>query len=82
MTSIHIQSPAPGIFWHRPNPEAEPFLKAGDSVSVGQVVGIIEVMKMFVDIHSDREGLFKAYVADDGETVPMGAALVELEESE
>lgn len=79
MNSNHIPCPAPGIFWHRPNPESEPFLKPGQEVKSGQPVGVIEVMKMFVEVHADRDGTFKAYVAEDGETVPMGAAIVELE---
>lgn len=73
-----IPSPAPGIFWHRPDPDAEPFLVAGQTVEAGQTIGVIEVMKMFVDVQADRAGAFKRYVAENGESVPMGAALVEL----
>ncbi|MER7795964.1 biotin/lipoyl-containing protein [Microbacterium sp. NPDC096154] len=81
MNSNVISSPAPGIFWHRRSPEAEPFLAPGQEVRQGQPIGVIEVMKMFVEVNADRDGVFKAYAVDNGASVPMGAALVELEEA-
>lgn len=76
-----IPAPTPGIFWHRPDPDAAPFLAPGDEVVAGQIIGVIEVMKMFVEIPSDRTGTVKGYVAADGETVPIGAPLVEFEDA-
>ncbi|GAA1700033.1 acetyl-CoA carboxylase [Microcella alkalica] len=79
MTSTTIVAPAPGIFWQRPAPESDPFLTPGQSVMSGQQIGIIEVMKMFVEVTADRDGIFVKYHVDNGESVQMGASLVELE---
>lgn len=79
MSTQMIAAPTPGIFWHRPSSDAEPFLTPGQEVRIGQTIGIIEIMKMFVEVHADSDGIFKQYVIGNGESVPMGASLVELE---
>jgi len=79
MSTQMIAAPAPGVFWQRPAPDEEPFLTLGQEVHIGQTIGIIEIMKMFVEVQADRDGIFKLYVIDNGESVPMGASLVELE---
>ena len=79
MSTQMIAAPTPGIFWHQPRSDAEPFLTPGQEVRIGQTIGIIEIMKMFVEVHADSDGIFKRYVIGNGESVPMGASLVELE---
>ncbi|WP_022887248.1 acetyl-CoA carboxylase [Glaciibacter superstes] len=79
MSTQMIAAPAPGVFWQRPGPDAEPFLSPGQEVRIGQTIGIIEIMKMFVEVHADRDGIVKRYVIDNGQSIPMGASLVELE---
>lgn len=51
-----IKSPLVGTFYSSASPEAEPFVKVGDKVSKGQVLGIIEAMKLMNDIESDFDG--------------------------
>lgn len=51
-----IKSPLVGIFYSSASPDAEPFVKVGDKVSKGQVLGIIEAMKLMNDIESDFDG--------------------------
>lgn len=79
MSANMIPAPVPGIFWQRPDPDSEPFLSPGQVVTSGQQIGIIEVMKMFVEVYSDRDGIFASYHVENGESVSMGAFLVELE---
>ncbi|WP_038029998.1 acetyl-CoA carboxylase biotin carboxyl carrier protein [Thermonema rossianum] len=53
---LEIKSPMIGTFYRAPNPDAEPFVKVGDVVKKGQVVCIIEAMKLFNEIESEVEG--------------------------
>lgn len=53
---LEIKSPMIGTFYRAPNPDAEPFVKVGDIVKKGQVVCIIEAMKLFNEIESEVEG--------------------------
>ncbi len=60
-----IRSPIVGTFYEAPSPGAPPFVKAGDTVSVGQVLCIIEAMKLMNEIESDFAGeIAKRYVAN------------------
>jgi len=74
-----IQSPLPGTFYNRANPESEPFKKTGDTVSATDTIGLIEVMKTFIEIKADVEGVFVEYAAKDGDPVAAGQVLAELE---
>lgn len=51
-----VKSPLVGVFYSSASPDAEPFVKIGDKVSKGQVLGIIEAMKLMNDIESDFDG--------------------------
>lgn len=74
----HILSPLPGTFYMKPSPEAEPYKTPGDPVSVGDTVGLIEVMKTFIEVKSEIEGTFTAYVAEDGHPVTAGQQLADV----
>jgi acetyl-CoA carboxylase biotin carboxyl carrier protein len=70
-----IRSPIVGTFYESASPGAPPFVKAGDTVSVGQVLCIIEAMKLMNEIESDYAGeLVKKYVAN-GQPVEYGQPL-------
>lgn len=73
-----ITAPTPGIFWHRPDPDAPVFAQPGDEVARGSVVGMIEVMKMFMNIEATEDGVFTRYVVGHGEPVNMGTLLAEM----
>ncbi len=74
-----IRSPVPGTFYRRPSPEEEPYKKEGDDVKVGDVVGLVEVMKSFIEVKADTSGKIKRFTAENEEPVSAGAVLVELE---
>ena len=73
-----VLSPLPGTFYQKPSPEAELFMSPGDTVSNGDVIGLVEVMKTFIEVKSDVDGTFTEYLAEDGMPVMAGQALVEV----
>lgn len=79
MSKIEIKSPLPGTFYRKPAPDAAPFKADGDSVSAGDVIGLIEVMKTFHEVHAGVEGKNITFVADDNEPIMAGQAIAEVE---
>ncbi|MEI2685091.1 MAG: acetyl-CoA carboxylase [Cypionkella sp.] len=73
-----ILSPLPGTFYRRPAPDKPPFKEIGDAVGVGDVIGMIEVMKSFNEVLADEAGTITSFPADDEEPVMAGQPLVEL----
>lgn len=73
-----ILSPLPGTFYRRPSPDQPVYKEVGDSVAVGDVIGLIEVMKSFNEVAADQAGVITAFAADDEEPVMAGQPLAEL----
>ncbi len=73
-----ILSPLPGTFYHKPSPDAAPFRAAGDAVAVGDTIGLIEVMKTFIEVQAEEAGTFAAYAAEDAGPVMAGETLATL----
>ena len=73
-----IQSPLPGTFYRSSSPDTPPFKQDGDAVAVGDVIGLIEVMKSFHEVKSEVAGSAITFVADNEEPVMAGAVLAEL----
>jgi acetyl-CoA carboxylase biotin carboxyl carrier protein len=70
-----VRSPIVGTFYRAPNPDAEPFVKAGDTVESGRVLCIIEAMKLMNEIEAEVSGeIVKIYV-ENREPVEFGQAL-------
>ena len=81
-TSAHtINSPMVGIFYTSPSPEAPPFISKGQSVKSGDVICIIEAMKIMNQIESDTDGKIVRVLVENGEAVEYGQALFEVEPS-
>lgn len=76
--SKQILSPLPGTFYSKPAPDQPQFKSVGDAVAVGDVIGLIEVMKSFNELVADQAGTITAFVAEDEEPVMAGQALIEL----
>jgi acetyl-CoA carboxylase biotin carboxyl carrier protein len=70
-----IKSPIVGTFYSAPGPEAAPFVKIGDSVQSGQVVCIIEAMKLMNEIEADLGGEVVRVLAENGQPVEYGQGL-------
>ncbi len=70
-----IIAPLVGMFYHSASPEDAPFVKEGDPVKKGQVVGIIEAMKLMNEITSDADGIVKEVLVENGQVVEYGQPL-------
>ncbi len=73
-----ITSPIVGTFYRSPNPESEPFVNVGDRVSKGQVLCIIEAMKLMNEIESDADGVIERIYTQNGQPIEYGEKLFAL----
>jgi acetyl-CoA carboxylase biotin carboxyl carrier protein len=73
-----VQSPVPGTFYRRPSPDADPFVEEGDTVEAGAVVGVVEVMKQFLDVPAPAGGTVGTFQIADGDAVSAGQTIVDV----
>ncbi|QKX17081.1 acetyl-CoA carboxylase biotin carboxyl carrier protein [Microbulbifer sp. YPW1] len=76
LTGHPVKSPMVGTFYAASSPGAEPFVKVGQQVKVGDVICIVEAMKMMNQIEADKAGTIEAILADDGQPVEFDQPLV------
>jgi len=74
-----IRSPLPGTFYRRPNPTADPYVSEGDEVQAGDVVGLVDNMKSFHEIHSDGAGRVARFLVENEDLVDAGQDIIELD---
>jgi acetyl-CoA carboxylase biotin carboxyl carrier protein len=74
-----VRAPLTGIFYASPAPGSAPYLQVGREVAVGQVIGLIEAMKLFNEIKSDLAGRVVRIVAESGQLVKAKQPLIEVE---
>jgi acetyl-CoA carboxylase biotin carboxyl carrier protein len=77
-----MKSPIVGTFYAAPNPNAEPFAKVGDVVEVGQVLCIIEAMKLMNELESEVAGKVVRVYVENGQPVEYGQSLFAIEPSQ
>ncbi len=70
-----VKSPMVGTFYRSSSPSANPFAKVGQTVKVGDTVCIIEAMKLLNEIESDKAGVVKAILVENGQPVEYGEPL-------
>ena len=75
LTGNIVKSPLVGTFYAAPSEDAAPFVKVGDSVKEGQVLAIVEAMKLMNEIESDFTGTVKEIRVENGEVVEFGQPL-------
>ena len=78
-TGTPITSPMVGTFYSAPSPGAKPFVQVGDVVSKGQVVCIIEAMKLMNEIEAEVSGKITKILVEDGKPVEYGQVLMYVE---
>jgi acetyl-CoA carboxylase biotin carboxyl carrier protein len=71
-----ITSPIVGTFYRKPSPDKDPFIKVGDLVQEGDVLCIIEAMKMMNEIKSDFSGKVVSINVEDGQPVEYGQHII------
>ena len=74
-----ILSPLPGTFYRRPAPDQPPYKAEGDKISVGEVIGLVEVMKSFNEVKADVAGRILRFVAQNEDAIMAGQPIAEIE---
>jgi acetyl-CoA carboxylase biotin carboxyl carrier protein len=74
-----VKSPMVGTFYRSPSPGAKSFVNVGDSVQAGDTLCIIEAMKMMNEIESDKAGVIKSILKENGQPVEFGEPLFVIE---
>jgi acetyl-CoA carboxylase biotin carboxyl carrier protein len=72
---LEIKSPMVGTFYQSPEPAAQPYVKVGSRVNVGQVVCIIEALKIMNEIESEVGGVIREVTAQNAQPVEFGQVL-------
>ena len=78
-TTKFVKAPLTGVFYGASSPGSPPFVTVGQQVAVGQVIGLIEAMKLFNEIKSDQAGRVVRLVAESGKLVKAKSPLIEVE---
>ncbi|WQZ32346.1 acetyl-CoA carboxylase biotin carboxyl carrier protein [Helicobacter pylori] len=74
-----VLSPMVGTFYHAPSPGAEPYVKAGDTLKKGQIVGIVEAMKIMNEIEVEYPCKVISVEVGDAQPVEYGTKLIKIE---
>jgi len=78
-SSVAIVTPLTGVYYSAASPTSPPFVNIGDTVYVGQVVALIEAMKVFNEVTAEVSGRVVELPAKNGEVVQKGDALIRVE---
>ena len=73
-----ITSPLVGTFYAAPSPDDAPFVSVGDTVKKGQVIGIVEAMKLMNEIESEHDGVITEIMVNNGDMVEYGQVLIKV----
>jgi acetyl-CoA carboxylase biotin carboxyl carrier protein len=79
VTSVEIKAPMVGTFYRSPSPEAPPYVEVGQMVEPGQVICIIEAMKLMNEIKSEIRGKIVEITVDNAEPVEFGQTMLIIE---
>ena len=74
----YVRSPLVGTFYEAPSPDDEPFVKVGDTIKKGQVLGIVEAMKLMNEIEAEKDGVLKAILVKNGDVVEYDQPMFEI----
>ena len=78
-TGNAITAPLTGVFYRSPSPQAPEFVQIGSIVAAGDVIGLIEAMKLFNEIRSTKNGIVRRIAAENGQLVRARQPLIELD---
>ncbi len=75
----HVTAPLTGVWYNAPSPGARPYVSEGAEVTAGQVIGLIEAMKLFNEIKADASGTITRILAESGTLVKRTQPLIEID---
>ncbi len=78
-TGVEVKSPMVGTFYRSPSPDSDPFVEIGSAVEIGQVICIIEAMKLMNEIKAEVKGKVKEILIDNGDPIEFGQVLFRIE---
>jgi acetyl-CoA carboxylase biotin carboxyl carrier protein len=78
-TALEVKSPMVGTFYKSPEPGSKAYVAVGDRVSKGQIVCIIEAMKIMNEIESDHSGIVREILVEDAQPVEYGQVLFKID---
>ena len=76
---VSVKSPLVGVYYDKPSPDVDAFVKVGDTVKKGDVLCIIEAMKVMNEIKSDQSGVVKSLPVKDGDAISFNQDILVLE---
>jgi acetyl-CoA carboxylase biotin carboxyl carrier protein len=76
---VFVGAPLTGVWYPAPSPGARPYVNEGDEIAAGQVIGLIEAMKLFNEIKSDASGRITRVLAESGTLVKRKQPLLEVD---
>ncbi|MGI6030713.1 MAG: acetyl-CoA carboxylase biotin carboxyl carrier protein [Eubacteriales bacterium] len=79
LTGDVVKAPIVGVFYSAPSPDAQPFVKVGQQVKKGDVLFIVEAMKLFNEVTSEFDGVVKTILPKDGDMVQYGEPVMVIE---
>ena len=79
MATKQTLSPLPGTFYRRPAPDKPPYKEVGDSVAVGDVIGLVEVMKTFYEVKAESAGRVAKFHVENEAAIQAGEPIADLE---
>ena len=74
-SGIEVKSPMVGVFYKAPSPDSEPFVKVGSKVKKGDVLCIIEAMKLMNEIYAEQDGVISEICLNDGDVAEYSQIL-------
>jgi acetyl-CoA carboxylase biotin carboxyl carrier protein len=78
-TTVAVNAPLTGVYYSAASPSSPSFVNIGETIHVGQVVALVESMKVFNEVVSEVSGRVTALVAKSGDVVQKGAPLIRVE---
>lgn len=79
---VVVSAPLVGRFYRSPGPDTPPYVEVGDRVKKGQVICVIEAMKLMNEIEAEQAGTIRAVLAENGRPVEFGEPLFEIERAD
>jgi acetyl-CoA carboxylase biotin carboxyl carrier protein len=79
MATKQILSPLPGTFYRKSAPDKPAYKSEGEKVAIGEIIGLVEVMKSFNEVKADVAGTIVSFLADNEDAVMAGQPLAEIE---
>lgn len=70
--NIKVLSAIPGVFYRKPSQDEEVYVKEGDDVKTGDIIGLVEVMKTFYEIKAETDGVIERFLISNEEMVDAG----------